>query len=183
MPSLAQAKTLSQGAMFSAGKVALTIDGSWNISSLTSAADIPVGFAPQPEGPQGRWSMFNGLADSIWAGGRHKDQAWKWMKFLASSDCQLTVGRSAIVFPAIPQAATEALQTREKQNIDVTAFTSYVDTKHTTLYPITNKAAQIQLLVGPVMERILLGRVDPAKALTSVNEDVNKLLKHQQGSV
>jgi ABC-type glycerol-3-phosphate transport system substrate-binding protein len=51
------------------------------------------------------------------------------------------------------------------------------------LYPITNKAAQIQLLVGPVMERILLGQADPAKALNSVNDDVNKLLKHQQGSV
>jgi multiple sugar transport system substrate-binding protein len=179
IPPLAQAKTLSQGAMFTAGKAALIIDGSWDISSLTAAKDLRLGFAPQPHGPQGSWSMFNGLADSIWAGGRHKAQAWQWMKFLASSGCENVVGSSAIVFPAIPQAASLALATREKQNIDVSAFTSYLDAKHTLLYPITNKAAQIQLLVTPVMEKILLGQADPAKALPGVNNDVNKLLKHQ----
>jgi multiple sugar transport system substrate-binding protein len=122
--------------------------------------------------------MFNGLADSIWAGGKHKAQAWQWMKYLASSGCQNVVGSSAIVFPAIPQAAAQAFATRAKQNIDISAFTSYVDAKHTLLYPITNKAAQIQLLVAPVMEKILLGQADPAKALPAVNNDVNKLLKH-----
>jgi multiple sugar transport system substrate-binding protein len=179
MPPLAQAKTLSPGAMFAGGKAAMIIEGSWNISTLTSAKDLQVGFAPQPRGPQGSWSMYNGLADSIWAGGRHKEQAWQWMKYLASPDCQNIVGSTAIVFPAIPQAAEQAFQAREKQNIDVSAFTSYVETKQTLLYPITNKAAQIQLLVGPVMERILLGQTDPATALRAVNDDVNKLLQHR----
>jgi multiple sugar transport system substrate-binding protein len=178
LPSLARAKTLSQDAMFAAGKVALAIDGSWSINALTSGKDIQVGFAPQPKGREGSWSMFNGLADSIWSGGRHKEQAWQWMKFLASSGCQNVVGASAVVFPAIPEAAEQAFATREQQSIDVSAFTSYVDAKHTLLYPITNKAAQIQLLVTPVMEKILLGQADPARVLPAVNNDVNKLLAH-----
>ena len=32
--------------------------------------------------PNGRKSMFNGLADSIWVGSKHQDEAWKWVKFL-----------------------------------------------------------------------------------------------------
>jgi multiple sugar transport system substrate-binding protein len=179
MVPLAQAKTLGPSAMFQGGKVALNLDGSWNITSYTKSKDIQVGFAPQPKGPQGSWSMFNGLADSIWVGSRHKEQAWQWMKYLASSDCQRTVGSSAIVFPAIPAAAAVAVQTRQKQNVDVSAFTSYVDAKQTVLFPITSKAAQINLLVQPVMEKIVLGQVDPAKALKAVNSDVNKLLAHK----
>jgi multiple sugar transport system substrate-binding protein len=179
MTSLAQGKTLSQAAMFQAGKIALAIDGSWNISSYTASKDLEVGFAPQPKGPEGSWSMFNGLADSIWVGSKHKEQAWQWMKYLASSDCQRMVGSTAIVFPAIPAATDQAVATRKQQDVDVTAFTSYVDDRHTLLHPITNKAAQIQLLVGPVMEKILLGQADPGRALKDVNDDVNDLLEHE----
>jgi multiple sugar transport system substrate-binding protein len=108
-----------------------------------------------------------------------KEQAWQWMKFLASSDCENVVESSAIVFPAIPQGVGMAVATRQQQNIDVSAFTSYVDANRTLLFPITSKAGQIQLLVEPVMEKILLGQADPAKALPSVNDDVNQLLKHK----
>jgi hypothetical protein len=55
---------------------------------------------PVAKGPDGRKSMFNGLADSIWIGSKHKAEAWKWVKFLGllkPKDCrQLRRG-----FPAV----------------------------------------------------------------------------------
>ena len=46
--------------------------------------------------------MYNGLADSIWAGSKNQAAAWKWVEFLGSPDCQNIVGEKAVVFPAIP---------------------------------------------------------------------------------
>ena len=70
---------------------------------FTSINGINTGIAPTPIGPVGhRASMYNGLADSIWAGSDNQANAWKWVKFLGSADCQNIVGDAAVVFPAIP---------------------------------------------------------------------------------
>jgi multiple sugar transport system substrate-binding protein len=152
MPPLDQARTLGQTAM---------------------------GFSPQPRGLQGSWSMYNGLADSIWVGTKHPNEAWQWVKFLSSPTCEKIVGTAAVVFPAIPAGVKNAVATHKKQGIDVSAFLSYLKTKHTLLYPITAEAPQIDLLVQPTIEKILIGDEPASKALPDVNNQVNDLLKYR----
>src|SRR5262249_47760571 len=101
MPSLTTSRTLGQSAMFQAGKAAIAIDGDWTISTYSATKGVKVGYAPQPAGPKGSWSMFNGLADAIWVGTKHRPQAIKWVNFLGSTACQSIVGTHAVVFPAI----------------------------------------------------------------------------------
>ncbi|MGH2945973.1 MAG: ABC transporter substrate-binding protein [Solirubrobacteraceae bacterium] len=178
MPSLTEARTLGQAAMFQGGKAALAIDGSWTIGTYTSTEGMKVGFSPQPAGPEGSWSMYNGLADAIWVGTKHKAEARKWVQFLASVDCQRIVGTEAVVFPAIASEVERAVATHRERGVDVGAFTSYLEDEHTLLYPITAKAPQINLLVQPTIERILLGSVEPAEALMDMNDDVNAQLEY-----
>jgi alpha-galactosidase len=78
MPSLTEARTLGQTAMFQGGKAAMAIDGSWQIGTYSATEGIRVGFSPQPAGPEGSWSMYNGLADAIWVGTKHPAEARKW---------------------------------------------------------------------------------------------------------
>ncbi len=178
MPSLTEARTLGQTAMFQGGKAALAIDGSWTIGTYTSTEGVKVGFSPQPAGPEGSWSMYNGLADAIWVGTKHKAEARRWVQFLASVDCQRIVGTEAVVFPAVASEVERAVATHRERGVDVGAFTSYLEDDRTLLYPITDKAPQINLLVQPTIERILLGSVDPAEALKEMNEDVNAQLEY-----
>jgi multiple sugar transport system substrate-binding protein len=96
---------------------------------------------------------------------------------MASPECQNIVGRSAVVFPAIPEATERAVAAHKENGIDVSAFTSYLENDRTFLYPITEKAAQINLLVGPIMEKILIGTQDPGEGLRDANEQVNNLLE------
>jgi multiple sugar transport system substrate-binding protein len=177
MPPVSDARTLGQTAMFQGGKVAMAIDGDWTLATYTATKDVKVGFSPQPRGPQGSWSLYNGLADSIWTGTKHPEQAWKWVKFLASPACQNIVGDSAVVFPAIPQATDRSVAAHKRNGVDVSAFTSYLKDKHVILFPITDKAPQINLLVQPTLEKILIGSEDPASGLKAVNDQVNNLLK------
>ena len=80
MPSLEQARTLGQSAAFQSGKAALAIDGDWTIGTYSATKGIKVGYSPQPAGPKGSWSMYNGLADAIWVGTKHKPEATKWVQ-------------------------------------------------------------------------------------------------------
>jgi multiple sugar transport system substrate-binding protein len=177
MPPLEQARTLGQQAAFQGQKVALAIDGDWTISTYTQTKGVKVGFSPQPAGPKGSWSMYNGLADSIWKGSKHKAEAWQWVKFLSSPTCENIVGTGHVVFPAIPSGVRRAVAEHKKDGVDVSAFTSYLKTKNTLLYPITDKAPQINLIVQPTLENVLLGSVSAKEAIPKMNDQVNNQLK------
>ena len=101
--------SLGQSAGFTAGNAALTTDGSWMIGFYNDNSDFEIGFARLPIGPEGRRSMFNGLADSIWVGSEHQDEAWELVKYLASPACANVVGEQGVVFPAQAEAVEKAL--------------------------------------------------------------------------
>ncbi|MBP2411990.1 multiple sugar transport system substrate-binding protein [Arthrobacter stackebrandtii] len=160
---------------FGAGKAAINSHGSWMIGQYTGYEGIDLGIAPTPQGPDGeRASMFNGLADSIWAGTKKKDAAIKWVEYLASTDCQDVVASKAIVFPAITTSSDKAAEAFKAKNVDVSAFTQQVKDKTTFTGPITDNAAKIAGIMTPAMDAVLSGK-SPASSLTDANEQVNAL--------
>jgi multiple sugar transport system substrate-binding protein len=177
MPSLEQARTLGQSAAFQSGKVALAIDGDWTISTYSATKGVHVGYSPQPAGPKGSWSMYNGLADAIWVGSKHKPEARQWVSFLGSPQCQSIVGSQAVVFPAIKSEVPKAVAKHKADGIDVSAYTSYIESGHTVLYPITDKAPQINLIVQPTLEEFLNSDEDAGKVLNDMNAQVNNQLE------
>ena len=171
-------ESLGGTTVFQNGSAAVMADGSWKIGTYLGA-DTPFGveFAPVPAGPSGsRASMFNGLADSINQNSEHQEEAWQWVKYLASPDCQNIIGEGAVVFPAIPSSADIAVASHEANGVDVTAFTVHVDEGTTFLFPITDSASQIEALVGPAMQEILRGQADAADRLAQVADEVNAIL-------
>jgi multiple sugar transport system substrate-binding protein len=177
MPSLAAAASgVGLQGTFEAGKYAMVTEGDWNIKGYTGSKSVDVGFAPLPVGPAGkRASMFNGLADSIWAGSKVKEAAWQWVKFLGSAECQNIVGQEAVVFPAIPAATDIAKKEFSGKGIDVTAFTVNVDEQTTFLAPVSDNASKIDAIMKPTMDSIMSFKADPQSALPQANKEVNAL--------
>ena len=171
-------ESLGGTTVFQNGSAAVMADGSWKIGTYLGAdTPFPVEFAPVPVGPSGsRASMFNGLADSINQNSEHQEEAWQWVKYLASPACQDIIGEGAVVFPAIPSSADIAVASHEANGVDVTAFTVHVDEGTTFLFPITDSASQIEALVGPAMQEILRGQADAADRLAQVADEVNAIL-------
>jgi multiple sugar transport system substrate-binding protein len=164
--------------LFYAGRVALTLDGSWMISSYKGNSKFEIGFAQLPVGPAGRKTMFNGLADSIWVGSKKQKEAWQWLKYMGTAACQDVVGSFGVVFPAIPSAVNKALGAYKSKGLDVSAFTKQALAKGTTfLFPITDNAAEIGDIMNKTMDRIFLGEVSAADALKEANTKVNALFK------
>ncbi|MCV2395683.1 sugar ABC transporter substrate-binding protein [Actinotalea sp. M2MS4P-6] len=160
---------------FGAGKYALNVNGSWMINSYYGYDGINVGLAPTPVGPSGeRASMFNGLADSIWAGTKHPDEAAKWVEFLGSTACQDLVGQAGVVFPAIPSSAELAKTSFADRGIDVDPFMVQVQDGTTFLFPITDHAADVNAIMQPAMDAVMGGTAD-VSSLTEANDEVNAL--------
>ncbi len=132
-------------------------NGSWMIGTY-AGSDFPVGFGRLPAGPEGRKSMFNGLADSIWVGTQHVEESWPWVKFLASAACQDIVGDSGVVFPAIPEAAQRSLDMHLAQGLDVSAFIDQANEDDGTfLFPITDYGGEINTIMTEAMDNVGLG--------------------------
>jgi multiple sugar transport system substrate-binding protein len=177
-PPNADVSSLGGGTMFQSGKGALTTDGSWTIGDYVKNSKFKPGWAPLPKGSQGRKSMFNGLADSIWVGSKHQDEAWQWVKFAASPECANIVGATGVVFPAIKSGVDASLAKRKAEGHDVSAYTDEaLDPNVTFLFPITDHGAEISTIMDPVMQSIMLGEKKATDALKDANTQVNALFQ------
>jgi multiple sugar transport system substrate-binding protein len=170
-------RSLGANVLFVAGKVAMVPDGSWTIGYYASASKFETAWVPLPKGPNGRRaSMLNGLADSMWVGSKVKDEAWKWMKYLASVECQSVLAASAVVFPAINGLAEKALEVHRSKGIDATAFLTMAN-EQTFLMPIADNGAQINEFMKGAIESVLLGKQMAGPALKDANQKINKLFR------
>ena len=158
------------------GKVAMGENGSWNAGKFYALEGIDIGVAPGPVGPIGtNGSLFNGTADSITAGTKHPTEAWEWVKFLGSTQCQDLIASQAIVFPAIKTSTEKSLAAFDAKGYDMAPFLAYLDGGHTFLPPITRNSAEVTDLANAAMESIYLGSAD-ASVLTDVNDQINAVI-------
>ena len=74
-----------------------------------------------------------------------------------------------------PSSVSQSWPTAEGR--DVSAFTSYIESGNTVLYPITDKAPQINLIVQPTLEEFLNGDEDAQAVFSRMNRQVNNQLE------
>lgn len=160
-----------------AGRYATVTDGSWMNSSYLGQSSVATKVAPTPVGPSGeRASLFNGLSDGIWAGTKNPDAAWKWVSYLASTDCQDVIAESAVVFPAIKTSTAKAEEAFAEKGWDVSGFTVQVEDKTTVLLPIADHWSELNDTMTAAVESFLKGTGDAA-SLATANDSVNALFR------
>lgn len=170
-----EVRSLGSGALFASGRAALIPEGAWMATYFGSKATFRSAWLPMPVGPAGfSASMLNGTADSLWAGSRVKPQAWKWMRYLASEECQRTVARSGIVFPARLSLAELTVQAHRARGVDSSVFVQAAR-GHTVLTPILDDGSRIDDIVKSAMESVHLGRQTAQDALRQVDERIARL--------
>ena len=90
--------------LFAAGKIAMYLEGDWNTDPAWKAigTKFKIGVVPLPAGPDGRWSVFNGLIDGINVHTPHFQQTWELEQWLGSAASQKIMGEGGYIWPAIP---------------------------------------------------------------------------------
>lgn len=161
---------------FGAGAYATLIEGSWNMSNVAAKAAVPVDVAPTPIGPSGdRASVMNGLADSIWVGTEHPDEAWKWVSYMGSTECQDIIASEAVVFPAISSSTEKAIPAFGELGFDAAAFSIHLEDGTGVTSPVVDRWAQLDSIMNPAMSAVIDGQAD-VSTLTNANEQVNNMM-------
>lgn len=176
-PTQDEQAALGKATLFQSGTVAMVPDGSWQIGTYLGS-EFPVGFANVPTVNGNRTSMYNGLADSIWVGTEYPDEAWQWVKYLASPACLNVVGASGVVFPSTAEALALSVGVREEQGVDITSFTDLTledGSGSTFLFPITDYGSEINTIMSEAVQSIGLGQGTAADLLKEANDEVNSL--------
>jgi multiple sugar transport system substrate-binding protein len=164
-------------AMFMAGKVAVISQGSWMISYFGANTKFRYAWVPLPVGTIGRRAtMLNGLSDAMWAGSKVKEEAWQWIKYLASPECQRVVAARGVTFPAIDGMADAVLSLHRGKGIDASAFVT-MSREQTFLMPIAEHGARIEALMNGAIEGVLLEKQRAGPALAEANRKINKLFQ------
>lgn len=177
-PKFDKQSTLGRDAVLNAGKGAMSFAGSWTINTFLSPdAEQKFALAPMPVGPAGvRKTAINGLSDAIFAGTEHKEEAWKWVRFLGSADCQNIVAGNAVVFPAIKAASDKAAAAHEAKGRDVHVYVDAAKERSGTfLLPITEHGNEVSQVVQDAIQAIVLGQSGTADGLKKANDQVNAL--------
>ncbi|KWZ74119.1 ABC transporter, solute-binding protein [Winkia neuii] len=178
MPPLAAA-TSGVGTIesLSGGKYATLIEGAWQNASIKPKMEKwGVNVAPAPIGPHGyRASVMNGVGDSIFAGTKHPNEAWQWVKFMGTPKCQNLVAKQAVVFPSLKESSQKAIEAVSKLGYDANAYSTYLkDNGRAVPSPVTARWDQLQTIMQPAMDAVV-GGSKPTESLKEANKQVNAL--------
>ena len=164
--------------LFAAPKGAIAMTGSWLVHWFTENCRFEIGFAPLPKGPVGRRTVINGLADSIWIGTKHPEEAWKWVKFLAAPEAQEIVASYGIVFPAVREATEIAKERMAAHGVDTSAFVEEAKNPQGTFFlPITDHGNDAVRILRATFDAIFLDGADAAPKLQAANQEIDSLFQ------
>ena len=116
--------SVSDYALEGAGKVALTIGGSWEAATFSKLPGVQVGIAPTPMGPDGtRAVVSNSNGNNIWAGTKNPQLTWKWVSYQESQQCQTMAGKTGTLFPSIAASMDATSTALASQGVDLSTWT------------------------------------------------------------
>lgn len=177
MPSSAQAGRLGADALFLNGRGAIVPSGTWMIGHFKRHAKFEHAWVPLPTGPLGfRTSMRNGLGLSIWAGTPRLEEAWQWVRYVASYECQRMLAETGVLYPAWKGLAATAVGIQQRQGIDTQVFLDAAAGR-SFLPPVVPHGTEVSDLMSATIQRILSGRVRAAEALPEAERRVRQITR------
>ena len=143
-------------------QVAMTVGGTWEITTFAKVPGIKVGVAPLPAGSDGkRHLLANSNGNVIWSGGKHLDQTWKWISYQESATCQTKAAlHNGSFLPSISSSVDALAKQQEANGVDFSIFTNYVKNGELVPSPVYNNGAAIQALVVPQFESYFTNQAD-----------------------
>lgn len=100
MATLPAVGRLSPVDAFVGERVAMLEDGSWALKDILTRAPFRIGVAPFPTGPARRVTLATTDGFGIYAGTRHPDEAWEFVRFLIGPEYGRAMARANLLQPA-----------------------------------------------------------------------------------
>ena len=157
---------------FAKGKVAMIEAGDWITSGLPSEVKFPVGVLPFPAGPDGNWTVLNGLIDSINSHSPNQQAAWELEQWLGSPASEKILGGGGYIWPGIPSLDPLFLQYWKSKGIDMQPFLT--ESKwHVVYWPVTPGMNNAQLDIANQLAPAYLSGKNVTAAVSAAAKQAN----------
>jgi multiple sugar transport system substrate-binding protein len=163
---------------FYQGKVGMIIDGSWAITRHNLNAQVPFDTAFVPSGPAGKFVSASGSQWSIYSGTKHKEEAWRLLKFLTGTQgIEMFVSRHVKSLPgrasAVPLWVKTAQALGNPKHVSI--FPDTID-KYGAEIPPTPAWNALAEIINNNITRMMDGQVSPKAALINIEREGNAAL-------
>jgi len=173
-PTDAEMGGVSDGDLFTAGKIAMDVTGIWMFAAFEEAPfqwDIQV----EP-GLKQQATHFFANAVSVFAATKHPQEAWEWVKFFTSSPemAQIRVN-SGWELPALnnPAYVEDYLKLSPPDN-RTAVFQSL---EHAIVPPVIERQNEMQDIVNQLLDQVKLGQLTPQEALDQAKAQIEELMR------
>ena len=174
MPSDAEMGGVSDGDLFTSGKLGMLVSGIWMFSAFK---DAPFTWDIQVEpGLKQQATHYFANAVSVSATSKHQEAAWEWVKFFTSSPEMANIRvSSGWELPTLnnPELLKDYLQQTSPAN-RAAVFKSL---EYAIVPPVIERQNEMQDIINNLLEQVKLGTLQPQEALDQAKARIEELLQ------
>ncbi len=169
--------TADYDAAFAGKKLAMCLDGPWNLQHYKQFPDLDWAVAPLPAGPAKRATVVGGEYLVIFRESRHPKEAWKFLKWLTGPDVQAFWSMKSGYLP-VRHAVMSVREYQEylKSNDGLRVFAEQMDVSEAPR-PVDYHPMELSHNLAVALEKATVGGIDPKTALDEAAMKSNLLLK------
>jgi len=176
MPATLQTMPFDQ--MFSAGKIAMFIEGQWNIPWMTSYKNLRFGVAATPKGSKSTTTVNFLDQHVVFAGSKHPNEAWRVIKSFISKDGEeilvKTNNLGTPIYKPVLNAMRDQIYTGLSESDKDCIFKS-ID--YSKAMPFTSNWGELMNIVTKTTDLIPLNQISAEDAMKKVNAEIQAQLK------
>lgn len=172
-PTLAQMTDTEPMDMFQSGKVAMYWDGSWNASTFGKNEYLKgkVDVAALPKNKQ-QSVVIHGLGYAMSSKSKHPDEAWEFVKFLASKEAADIHAKTGVAIPAFN--GTQDTWVKSFPNMKLQTFVNQVS--YSKQYPVSKYTSKWSGQEAEILKQAWAGAITPEAAGKQLAAKMNEAL-------
>ena len=158
--------------LFAKGKVAMIEGGDWEMSGLKQEVKFPLGVMRAPCGPDGCWTVLNGLIDAVNTHSPNAQAAWQLEQWLGSAASEKILGSGGYIWPGIGSLDALFASYWKAHGVDPTPF---LTESHWNVvdWPITPGMNQAQLDIANQLAPAYLSGKNVTQAVHAAARQAN----------
>ena len=158
--------------LFAKGKVAMIENGDWVTAGLQQAVKFKLGVLRFPCGPDGCWTVLNGLIDSVNAHSPNQRAAWELEQWLGTPQSERIMGSGGYIWPGIGSLDPLFASYWKAHDLDMTPFET--ESKWNVVYwPVTPGMNQAQTDIANQLAPAYLSGKNVAQAVSAAAAQAN----------
>lgn len=178
-PTPEDAQSLGMSKLFTSGKIAMNISGSWAAELIykNEIKDFTYDVGPIPAGPKGRASFFGGAAYAILSRSKHKEEAWELVKWMTGKEYQTSAAvRSQIIPSRRSVAESEAYLKLKSPPANRKVFLDMIP--YGRRIPGVPCSPEMYSIIVNELDKVRLGKESAKTACQNIKVVVDELLRH-----